>query len=84
MGMPSCGLIYVAIAILIGWYLWFRDEGREEIEDISKEVFGKKIRFEKEPPEIKNWRDGLTEEEQKEIIQATHNPAGSEDDLTPD
>ena len=76
-----CGLIYIVLTILIGWIIWFRKEGREEIQEISHEVLRKRLGFrsDKNQREYKEWWDSLSEEEQAEVKNSTHNPAGDVD-----
>jgi nicotinamide riboside transporter PnuC len=39
---PQCGVVYFVIVLFIGWYIWFRDEGQHEIQDVFNDMVGKK------------------------------------------
>ena len=82
MGKLSCGLVYFVVAILIGWYLWFRDEGKDTIRDVLEEDLGikKKLPPDESQLEYQKWWNGLSEEEQTEVITTIHNPGGDEEE----
>ncbi len=77
-----CAGLYIVISVLIGWYIWFRDEGKDAINDVLTEDLGlkKKSQSEKSKLEYQKWWDTLSEEEQEEVIKTTHNPGGEDHD----
>lgn len=85
MGKLSCGLIYFIIAVFIGWYLWFRDEGKDEIREILEEDLGLKINSGPDESQMKyqKWWNDLTPEEQEEVLKTTRNPLGREEQQEP-
>lgn len=80
MGKFSCGLVYFLAAVFIGWYLWFRDGGKDEIREVIEDDLGLKVnsRSDESQAEYQKWWDGLTAEEQEEILNATRDPLGRE------
>ena len=82
MGKLYSGLIILIFIGIIGWYLWFRDWGQEDIQDIYKDVVGSKPRYqiEKDEREFKEWWDSLSDEEKAEVVKTIHNPLGDEDE----
>lgn len=82
MGNIQCGLIYVVVTFLIGWYIWFRKEGRDEIRDVLEEDLGLKGKSKQDESQLEyqKWWNSLSESDQEEIIQVVHNPSGIEDE----
>jgi hypothetical protein len=80
MGSLYSGLLILMVVAVIGWYIWFRDEGEDEIQDIYKEVFGSRLgsQQDRDEHEFKEWWNNLSDEEKSEVHQIIHNPGGDE------
>ncbi len=75
-----CGLIYFIVAVILGFYIGFR----EEIKDFIKEVLHIRLDStpEKDKFEAQVWWDyELSEEEREEALKVIQDPLGIEADL---
>ena len=73
------GLFYLIVVIIIGLFVSFRDE----INDLWKDVFGKRIDStpEKDQFEFRSWwHDELSEEERESYLKIVKNPLGANAD----
>jgi len=75
----SCGVIYVIVAAILGFYWGYRDE----IYDLWQDIFGKRIDAtpEKDRYEFRSWwREQLSAEEQESFLKIVQDPLGTDDD----
>ena len=75
----SCGLIYVIVAVILGFYLGFRDE----INDLWQDVFGTRIDAtpERDRYEFRSWwHDQLSDDERESFLKIVQDPLGSDSD----
>ncbi|HSG25571.1 MAG TPA: hypothetical protein VLA32_05575 [Anaerolineales bacterium] len=75
----SCGVIYVIVAVIFGFYWGFRDE----INDLWQDIFGKRIDAtpEKDRFEFRSWwGDQLSDDERESFLKIVQDPLGADSD----